>query len=116
MTTAWIVSTAALVAGLLITEIRLLLADWKRARLRARLYRQQPYWAALAIVARVEHQRADEKAEPPVKGSDFDDERTEVLVLPPQPRPYLEPLLPAPRMSERTTPYGSEIDRRYHLR
>ncbi len=86
MSTFWMVSAAALSAVLITAGI-----TWFNKRRRIRLFHGQPYWAALAIVARVRRQREDEKPRWPSNEPDvLDDEPTEVLVLPPQPRPYLE--------------------------
>lgn len=87
MSMFWSVSAAAVTVCL----IWLVVIRFRRRR-RIHLFRGQPYWAALAIVARVRRQRQDEEtvwlsAEPDV----LDDEPTEAIVLPPQPRPYVKP-------------------------
>ncbi|EME51739.1 hypothetical protein [Amycolatopsis decaplanina] len=90
MSMFWSVSAAAVTVCL----IWLFVSHFRRRR-RIHLFRGQPYWAALAIVARVRRQRKDEEIEwPSAEPELLDDEPTEVIVLPPQPRPYLEALLP----------------------
>ncbi|MFI0805280.1 hypothetical protein [Amycolatopsis lurida] len=92
MSKFWSVAAAAVIGcliGLMVNRLR--------GRRRIHRFRGQPYWAALAIVARVRRQQENmEKGWPSVELEVLDDELTEVVVLPPQPRPYLEPLLPAP--------------------
>lgn len=91
MSMFWSVA-AAVVIGCLIC----LMVSRLRRRRRIHRFRGQPYWAALAIVARVRRQQEDKEARWLSAELDvLDDELPEALVLPPQPRPYLEPLLPA---------------------
>jgi hypothetical protein len=91
MSMFWSVSAAAVTVCLIGLSVNRL-----RRRRRIHLFRGQPYWAALAIIAKVRRQRTDEqRGWPSAELEGLDDEPTEVIVLPPQPRPYLEPLLPA---------------------
>jgi len=91
MSMFWFVGVAVVIGCLICLMITLL-----RRRRRIHRFRGQPYWAALAIVARVRRQQEDREAgSPSVELDVLDDELPEALVLPPQPRPYLEPLLPA---------------------
>lgn len=89
MSMFWSVGAAAVTVCLI-----WLIVNRRRRRRRIQLFRGKPYWAALAIVARVRRQRKDEESGWPSAEPEVLDEPTEVIVLPPQPRPYLEPLLP----------------------
>ncbi|RSN45120.1 hypothetical protein DMC64_19945 [Amycolatopsis sp. WAC 04197] len=87
MSLYWSASSAAVTAVL----IWLVVKHFTK-RHRIHLIRRQPYWAALAIVARVSQQRKGEETGWPSTDPEFlDTEPTEVIVLPPQPRPYQEP-------------------------